>query len=247
MAVAAMKHVTISGLIEELDAVVHACIINREFHPENAVAAMDQFKGFFPFEQDNPYTSPLRRISDLSDQAGITLDYRDFEGMGLSLESVVAYLESFKEELERMTLRREELARLKAQDLQILNQLSHISGINANLDEFFDLEYVQFRFGRMPKEAAHSLIMYIDGRSDVYYYQTGADGGYIYGMYIMPRAMAEQIDAIFLSLHFERIFISGRVHGTSEEAIETIRGEIRGAEAETEELHKGIEAFRSDQ
>lgn len=247
MAIAAMKQVTISGLIEDLDDVVHACIINKEFHPENTLVVMDKVKGFFPFDQDNPYTEPLRRISAISDKAGVELDYRGFEELGLSVGSIESYLESFEEELDRSTRRREELALLKAEDLQILNQLSHISGMNADLVEFFNLKHAQLRFGRMPKEIYNSLYTYIEGRPDVYFYQTGADGDHIYGMYIMPRSLEEKIDALFLSLHFERIYISGRVHGTPEEAKEMMEEEIAGAEAEGESLLKEIERFKEDQ
>lgn len=247
MAIAPMKHVTITGLVDELDEVVHRCIINKEFHPGSTIGVMDKVKGFFPFDQTNPYTELLRRISAISDAAGVELDYQSFEDLALSIEAISDYLETFENEIDRITKRREDLIRLKTEDLQIMNQLSHVSGISANLEEFFDLKFSRFRFGRMPKEIYQSYSAYIEGRTDVYFYKTGAEGGYVYGMYLTPRSLEEKSDAFFLSLHFERIYISGRVQGTPEEALKTIELEIASSDAEIEELTAEAERYKADQ
>ncbi|MCL1804672.1 MAG: ATPase V [Clostridiales bacterium] len=247
MAVAAMTHVTVSGLVEELDDVVHACIINKEFHPENTIGVMDKFKGFFPFDQDNPYTEPLRRLSVICAKAGVEPDYRGFEDLGFDVVAVEAYLASLEEDLDSRARRRDELERLKAEDLQVLNQLSHLSGMNANLVDLFQLKHARFRFGRMPKEIYNHLSAHFENRTDVYFYLTGDGGDYIYGMYVMPTSMEEKIDALFLSLHFERIYISGRVHGTPEEAADMMKEEIAAAEVEAESLLLEIEGIREEQ
>ena len=45
MSVVPMKLLTIAGPLERFDDVVRACVIDQEFHPENALQLMRSVKG----------------------------------------------------------------------------------------------------------------------------------------------------------------------------------------------------------
>ena len=59
MSVVPMKLLTIAGPLERFDDVVRACVIDQEFHPENALQLMRSVKGLRPLELENPYSALL--------------------------------------------------------------------------------------------------------------------------------------------------------------------------------------------
>ena len=61
MSVVPMKLLTIAGPLERFDDVVRACVIDQEFHPENALQLMRSVKGLRPLELENPYSALLHR------------------------------------------------------------------------------------------------------------------------------------------------------------------------------------------
>ena len=44
MSVIPMKLLTIAGPLEQFDPVAAACVLDREFHPENALALMERVR-----------------------------------------------------------------------------------------------------------------------------------------------------------------------------------------------------------
>ena len=75
MSVVPMKLLTIAGPLERFDDVVRACVIDQEFHPENALQLMRSVKGLRPLELENPYSALLHRSVEVADEAGIPLAY----------------------------------------------------------------------------------------------------------------------------------------------------------------------------
>ena len=79
MSVVPMKLLTIAGPLDRFDDVVRTCVIDQEFHPENALQLMRGVGGLRPLELENPYAALLRRSIEVADEAGIPLDYAPFD------------------------------------------------------------------------------------------------------------------------------------------------------------------------
>jgi len=86
LSVVPMKLLTVAGPLEQFDAVVTACVINQEFHPENALQFMREVGGLRPFDASNPYTALLRRAEDAVelDTGALTFE----ESLHLLLETI---------------------------------------------------------------------------------------------------------------------------------------------------------------
>ena len=65
MSVIPMKLLTIAGPLEQFDPVAAACVLDREFHPENALALMERVSGLRPLSAADPYSAPLHRAEEL--------------------------------------------------------------------------------------------------------------------------------------------------------------------------------------
>ncbi|MDR1735659.1 MAG: ATPase V [Oscillospiraceae bacterium] len=247
MSVSPMKLVTIAGPLEEFDRTVRRCIVNREFHPEPAMNVMRQVKGLFPFELQNPYTELLRLAQKVSDVTGIALDYRDFPPDACSAEEAESLFGRLESRFSALTGERGALVSRAEEDRQILIQLEHVRDVNIPLQDFFNCHYVRFRFGRMPREVYESFLPHIFGRDDIYFFVTETERDYIYGMYMTPRESAENVDSLFASMQFERLYISGRVEGTGTQAIDAMKADIQAAQERAREIDAELERMRRDE
>ncbi len=230
MAIANMKLVKIEGPIANFDIISQNCIINRNFHPENAMEMMHHSKVLHHMEGTNPYLVSLSKIQSLADRLGIKLDFRDFKTAETPYS--VTYFEDLYDKLEKLDSSKSLLTKSMEENKQILKQLDHINNVNAELHDFFEVEYCRFRFGRIPREIYDSFSDYIEKQQGFFFIPTSIEHEFVYGMYLALRKNVNKTDAFFASMRFERIYIPDKVHGTSDVASEFITGEIANAKEE---------------
>ena len=227
MAVARMKLATIVGPLAHFDSFVTGCVVGREFHPESAAQVVRKVKGLLPFDSVNPYVEPLRHAERISDITGIELAFRPFESDGgHDLDMISRYFSAMENRFTALRNEKEELARRLSEDEQVLIQLTHLVGVNLPIHYFFTCTYVKFRFGRMPRDIFDKFFPLIKDRKDVYLFPTEVKKDYVYAMYMTPRAGSEQVDSLLASLQFDRIRLSERLEGSSEESEAAIRRDI---------------------
>ena len=65
---------------------------------------------------------------------------------------------------------------------------------------------------------------------------TDFDGEYYWGMYFVPESHAKEVDDIFASLYFERMWVPDFVHGTPQDALAQIMTQESELQAEQKEL-----------
>ena len=230
MAISKMNLVSIIGPIEQLDQVVRAAVIDRSFHPENALTLVRQVKGLYPFEVDNSYAELLKHVTAAMQTAGIKADFRPFEQSDPpSHEKIVQDINDFQTALAAIHEDIELCERIPLDNEQILNQLVHMENINARLDDLFSFKYVNFRFGRLPREIYTAFSAQLEQKENMYFFPTSIERDFVYGMYMMPRVAETEIDTIFAQMRFERIFISDHAKGTPREAEDMLKAETNRA------------------
>ncbi len=225
MAVSQMKLVTIVGPLLEFDQVVRSCIIGREFHPESTLSVMKRVNGLHPFDLQNPFAEFVRHAELISDRTGVALDYGDFDKQALDTLEVKRFFKEFDQKYNSLI---DELERLRGrvnENEQVLSQIGHLEDVSVPLQEFSHFRFVKFRFGRLPTDVYGSFKNSILNRQDIYFFATSEERDYVYGMYLTPRANAENVDSLLASLQFERIILSDRIFGTAVEAEAFIRND----------------------
>ena len=80
MSVVPMKLLTVAGPLARFDDVMASCVIDQEFHPENALQLMKKVSGLRPLSFTNPYTSLLRRAEEVMTSLGLEPAYASFGG-----------------------------------------------------------------------------------------------------------------------------------------------------------------------
>ncbi|MGN1182214.1 MAG: V-type ATP synthase subunit I, partial [Faecalibacillus sp.] len=125
-----------------------------------------------------------------------------------------------------------------------ITQLKHVEGSNINFDDLFSCQYLVIRFGKLP----------VHNESKLEYYESlpfaykgfKKDDKFVWCMYVTTPNDAPEVDNIFTSLYFEKIFIPEFVHGSCDLAEAEIQEESNLAKKYSENLDKRIEKLIND-
>lgn len=225
MAVEKLVLATLSGPIDKFDQAIQAFVINRDFHPEDAVSHMKGLKALLPFTQANPYMETLQAALGLAQRLKIALDYKPFDTESLTMEAASSYFSELAERINRLEEEQEQVSLAVIDNRHVIETLRHIHHVDEDLAGLLTMRSVKFRYGRLPRVIYDEAGPRIDERTDAFFIQTSVEEDYVYCMYFALPSARETVDAYFSALQFERIWIPQKVHGTPEEAIEAIGDE----------------------
>lgn len=243
MAVVKMKLVSIAGPIKEFDHVVRDCITDHGFHIENTLSILPGIDGLFAFEQTNPYGDLLKKAVAVCERMGVEPDYRPFDQNSETHVEAMDYLTSLEKQYSSLSSKLDHSRKTIADDEKINAQLTHLHNLSMDIHTFFNLTYVKFRFGRIPKDTYKVYAGDIESNENVFFMPTSIETDYVYGMYMIPRKLAETADALMASFSFERIRISDRVQGTPEAASLFLSDEKIRLQSECSSLESEVKAL----
>ncbi|MDR2655972.1 MAG: hypothetical protein LBC56_07930 [Oscillospiraceae bacterium] len=141
------------------------------------------------------------------------------ESTDINTAEVKEYLDKIDKEILALNRKKEQIQSQLIRNEQLITQLSHIENLDVTFDDLFSCEYIDIRFGRLPKDSYAKLKYYEDEMFILYAFNRNeTEDDYYWCVYFSPRYYHKQIDAIFASLYFERIHIPDYVHSTLEES-----------------------------
>ncbi len=207
-----MKFLSITGPKADIDRVVNDYLSKYEIHLENAMAQLTQVQHLSPYIQINPYRDLLARVNEFASLVG---DQGNVEIQNISLEEIQPLLDSLGEKISEL---RQECDRLMAEQTSVtedINRLFPFSSLPEDVDKLIRYRFVQVRFGRIQKEYYEKFNTYVYDDLDTMFYPCREDSDYVWGLYFVLWTKMEQVDAVFSSMHFERIYLKKDFyHGT---------------------------------
>ena len=234
MSVVPMKLLTIAGPLDRFDDVVRTCVIDQEFHPENALQLMRGVGGLRPLELENPYAALLRRSIEVADEAGIPLDYAPFDPTA-SLEEMAGYFDSLADQASALHRKQEELEHQMDEARSMVDQLQNLRGLDVKLDELWGLDHARFRYGYLPRETYDGFRDALDAEEDLFFVPTTVGRRRVYGVYFTTKESHHKVDSLMNSLHFTRIHLEEPPRGTVDAATAELN-------ARTADIRKAVEA-----
>ena len=226
MSVVPMKLLTIAGPLERFDDVVRACVIDQEFHPENALQLMRGVGGLRPLDPENPYAAMLRRAVEVADEAGIPLDYAPFDP-DAPLEDQSAYFDGLLARVADLHRQQEELEHQMDEARSMVDQLQNLRGLDVKLDELWGLDHARFRYGYLPREPYDGFRDAMDAEEDLFFVPTTLGARRVYGVYFTTREAHHRVDSLMNSLHFVRIRLEEPPHGTVDAATAELNARVK--------------------
>lgn len=124
---------------------------------------------------------------------------------------------------------REQEEQLKEQQTKLRERLRLIDPfrpVDFNIKEILQYHFIKFRFGRIALDYYHKLEKYLHSDFRAVFLEGGRDTSYVYGVYFASQRDIDKQDAIFKSLHFERIFVPDEYNGTPSDACRELEEKI---------------------
>ena len=242
MAVLKMKVVSIIGRMADLDGVTAVCGDSCCFHPDNSLSFYSDTEKFSPITDENPYAEPLQRLTEAISGARKQTDLLPRDALSklhYDKEEWGDYVSRFCKEFESLQNERA-AAQAEVQNCtRDIEETSHFTGLDLDLDAIRECAYIKFRFGRLPKDSYEKLNHYHDNPYVMFFPCTSDDIQY-WGVYFTPVENAAEVDRIFSSLYFERVRLS-ELHSTPEHMVEDLQEKKKQAQEKIKSVDNRIE------
>lgn len=233
-----MKFLSISGPKNDIDRVVDEYLSKYEIHLENTLSELKTVRDLRPFTEANPYRQEYQRAAELAALFPESAGFRPDPTMDAPKAA------SLIQELDRTlmdfnTAVQEKQAELKAVE-ESLNKVLPFVGLNYNISQILKFRYIKYRFGRISREYYDKFSAFVYDTIDTILFPCHEDKNYVWLVYFVPRRLANKVDAIYASMHFERFYLQDEYTGTPTEACQVLRAQADSLQKEIEGLQNRI-------
>lgn len=229
-----MKFISITGPKDDIDRVAGQYLSKYEIQLENAVSELKTVQNIAPFAESNPYKEIVQKASiyanELPDSAS--------EEVSLSIDECIALINQLEERLSPIEEKKQQLQETVVKYRASLNDIAHFRDLHYNIESIMNFKHVKYRFGKIALEYYDKFEQYIDNDLHTIFHRCQSDSEYVWGVYFVLAAEADQIDAVYSSLHFERFYLKGDYKGTPNEAYNELEFAMKDLEGQIDSLDK---------
>ncbi|MFR7974406.1 MAG: V-type ATP synthase subunit I [Lacrimispora saccharolytica] len=218
-----MKFISITGPKSDIDRVVNTYLSKYEIHLENALTELKTIQSLTPYLQINPYKDTLKLANDYA--AMLPVNMRE-KAKKLSLEEAIACVENIDQTLTRLNQEHNRLQEQMKIYKEKADKIAPFQNLPCSLSSILDFKFIRLRFGRIPKEYFEKFNNYVYESCDTVFYRCNSDDRYVWGVYFAPREEINKIDAVYASMHFERVYVPDEYEGTLEDAHRKLHQQI---------------------
>lgn len=245
MALTKMKLVNVIGLMEVLDDVVAVLGKSGVFQPDEAAEFFSDNSELIPISSPNEYSALLDRLQVMMNSAGIApaiVSSAEYDSR--QIEDIKKYLAVLDTELGELIRNKEGIRAEIAQCNSYIASAGHFAGLDIDMKDITDCEFIVTRFGKLPKDSYIKLQAYSESPY-VEFFPCSKDESYYWGAYVTPISEADKIDRIFSRLYFEQVDIS-EIQGKPETFVQAQTEKIRQLSADLKNIDAAIEQYRAD-
>ena len=214
-----MKFISITGPKNEFDRVVNLYLNKYEIHLENALTELSSVRNLKPFVEINPYKDLLSKSEELIKKIETT---EPTTKKDMSIEEATSYISSVLSEVEELNSKKKELKAERSHLYELIKQIEPFRHLDYDVNKILEFKFIKFRFGRISHEYYSKFSKHVYDNLTTLFIECDRDAEYVWGVYFVPEAESAKVDAIFSSLHFEKMFLPNEYEGTPEEAYNTI-------------------------
>lgn len=223
-----MKFMSITGPKEDIDRIVNQYLSKYEIHLENAMEELKDVHELTPYLQVNPYKEALKTATDYRNL--LPEDKRETD-MEMELSEALPFLEKLDADMTQINEQRAGYETQKKKYRELYEKIEPFIGLQSNVSDIIHFKNIKYRFGRIPVEYFSKFKNYVyDKTSETIFYRSYANDEYVWGIYFCLDAYAAKVDAVYASMHFERIFLPDAYEGTPREAHEKLESQLADVE-----------------
>lgn len=232
-----MKYLNITGPKKDIDRVVNTYFTKYEIHLENALAELSTVHDVAPFQEPNPYKEILAKAEVLLNQIKKETVPSNKPMTPLEASEIITEAYSI---LEESNQKMETIVEEKNHLTDLINQLEPFRMLDYDLSKIQHFTFINFRFGKISHEYYNKFTRYVYDNLNTVFYECDRDSDYIWGIYFVPATSVNQVDAVFSSLHFERINLPEEYDGTADEAFQSILGKLKKVRSKLKKIKSNL-------
>ena len=239
-----MKFINISGPRNDIDRVTDLYLSRYEIQLESALSELKTVDNLRPFVELNPYRDALAKAVEFVGYLPNADDVVPDTKMGL--DDMFEVVRKAKEDYQEIQEKKEKLKK-KIEELRAKQQvIAPFRPLDCDLHKVLHYRYITYRFGRIAVEFYHKMQKYLMDDLKAIFVEGERDDSFVYGAYFVAPAEAQKVDAVFRSLHFERIELKDEFEGTPAYAYQSLEREIARVNLEIDDLDKKAGEMLSD-
>lgn len=218
-----MKFLSITGPKGDIDRVVNQYLSKYEIHLENALSELKTVQQLRPYIEINPYRELLLKANDFVSQLPGTVPS---ETGTVSMDEAMKTIQSLNDFVSGLSTERTNLCAEREELLSSLRWIEPFLNFNFNIHEVFCFKFIKYRFGKIAHEYYEKFEKYVYDDLDTVFFKCASDDQYVWGVYFVPAPRVLKVDAVYTSLHFERLHIPDEYEGTPGEAVTTLKNHL---------------------
>lgn len=239
-----MKFINISGPRSDIDRVTDLYLSRYEIQLESALSELKTVDNLRPFIEINPYRDALNKAIQFVELLPNVQDIVPDTSLGLN--DMFEIVRKANEDYMSLEEKKEKLKK-KTEQLRAKQQvIAPFRPLDCDLHHVLNYRFINYRFGRIAVEYYHKMLKYLMEDLGAIFVEGERDESYVYGAYFVSPGEVQKVDAVFRSLHFERIELKDEFEGTPSYAYQTLDSEIARIHIEIEDLDKAAGEMLSD-
>lgn len=233
-----MKFLSITGPKADIDRVADTYLSRYEMHLENALSELKTVKNLQPYIEANPFKEELIKAGELKESYQELLPEQT--DLRLELGEAVELIRTLDRGLLELTDKKSGLAGRRDELKASRDRVVPFAGLNYNVKDILGFRFIKFRFGRISREYYEKFYSYVYDTIDTIMFKCEEEGDYVWVVYFVPETLADKIDAIYVSMHFERFFLPDEYEGTPVEASHVLDERIEKLQKQMDEMDETI-------
>lgn len=244
-----MKFINLVGPRTDFDRIVSEYVMDSAIEFENPLNALRSAEGFSMDTSPNPFEETMKHFIEVLQYAKLDFQHVRRHNENLSQGEMEQFLDHFDTQLHTLKENAESLKFEIQHYEEIIDTLTPVMETNVHLEELSKLNYLLYRFGKLPVSSYEKIGSFLKDLP-AYFYALTSDKDYVWGLYFVSEEHTEQVDRIFSTLYFEALPLDGNEHGTPSQVIEELtrkvekkRGQLAALKAQ---LQATVNAQRED-
>jgi V/A-type H+-transporting ATPase subunit I len=237
-----MNFLSITGPKDDIERMAGQYFSKYPIQLENALTELKTVHNLRPYMDKNPYEEAIRQVKELLPEGS----QADGKASDMTLEQVKQVLGDIQRAVEELKREKEDLEQQREKCKQSMDGIFPFQELQYDIHKLLEFHYVKYRFGRISREYFDKFDRYVYDTLDTIFYKCRVDEEYVWGVYFVPASLADQVDAVYASMHFEHIFIPDEYEGTAHEAFQELEDQLEELDGQVAECDRKIAAVITD-
>src|SRR5690606_241475 len=212
--IAKMQLITLTADKEKVDELLSKFIDYKGFHPVDPQKILTTVHGSSAYDGGNPTTELIEEIKEIESELGLTLLPVKTRDLKDNLDDMHQYI---VDSHHAFSVEFNDIKRLESENskmLVALQQLEYLESLDLSFDDLFGTKFLSVRFGKLPFDSIERVSYYQHKPFIFIPFSEDKETKELWCLYITSNEFKREIDNLFTSMYFERVYIPEFVHGT---------------------------------